>query len=136
MRFNTNNSDSLIEECLYSHPIDNTTGSNCDQTIMLTGFYSKKDYPEKLHRIKFLDLEKDKIPLSDGDVEYVYSNHCLEHIKYPANFFKEIARICCDKATVEIWAPYSFNNNAFMWGHERYVNENTWMGPCIIFPKY
>ena len=45
---------------VYSHPIDKKTGLKCDQTIMLTGFYSKKDYPDKLRRVKFHDFEKDK----------------------------------------------------------------------------
>lgn len=36
---------------LYSHPVDKMTGLICDQTIVLTGFYSSKDYPEKLRRI-------------------------------------------------------------------------------------
>jgi len=34
---------------LYSHPVEKTTGIQCDQTIMLTGFYSFKDYPDKMH---------------------------------------------------------------------------------------
>ncbi len=40
---------------LYSRPVDKTTGLICDQTISLTGFYTKKDYPEKLRRVKFRD---------------------------------------------------------------------------------
>jgi len=45
---------------LYSHPVDKTTGLQCDQTIMLTGFYARKDYPEKLRRIRYLDPETNK----------------------------------------------------------------------------
>jgi len=45
---------------LYSHPVDKTTGVQCDQTIVLTGFYARKDYPEKLRRIRYLDPETDK----------------------------------------------------------------------------
>ena len=45
---------------IYSHPINKATGLKCDQTIMLTGFYSKKHYPDKLRRVKFHDFEKDK----------------------------------------------------------------------------
>ena len=45
---------------LYSHPIKKTTGLKCDQSIVLTGFYSHKNYPEKLRRIKYYDLETDK----------------------------------------------------------------------------
>jgi hypothetical protein len=43
---------------LYSHAVDKATGVKCDQTVVLTGFYSKKDYPEKLRRIKYYDAEK------------------------------------------------------------------------------
>jgi len=45
---------------LYSHPVDKATGIQCDQTVVLTGFYSRKHYPEKLRRIRFLDTEKNK----------------------------------------------------------------------------
>jgi hypothetical protein len=43
---------------IYSHKVDKSTGIRCDQTVALTGFYSKKDYPEKLRRVKFFDAEK------------------------------------------------------------------------------
>jgi hypothetical protein len=43
---------------LYSHGIDKTTGLRCDQTIVLTGIQSRKDYPEKIRRVKFFDKEK------------------------------------------------------------------------------
>ncbi|HEW78708.1 MAG TPA: IS4 family transposase [Phycisphaerales bacterium] len=42
---------------LYSYPIDKSTGLRCDQTIVLTGFYPSKDYPEKLRRIHYVDKE-------------------------------------------------------------------------------
>jgi IS4 transposase len=45
---------------LYSHPVKKITGLKCDQTIVLTGFYSYKHYPEKIRRIKYYDLETDK----------------------------------------------------------------------------
>lgn len=43
---------------IYSNKVDKTTGIRCDQTVVPTGFYSKKDYPEKLRRIKYFDSEK------------------------------------------------------------------------------
>ena len=46
---------------LYSHKVDKTTGVKYDQTVVLTGFYSSKDYPDKLRRIKFYDAEKKRI---------------------------------------------------------------------------
>ena len=42
---------------LYSHPIDKSTGLKCDQTIVLTGINSAKEYPEKLRRIRFYDKD-------------------------------------------------------------------------------
>jgi len=45
---------------LYSHPVDKSTGLRCDQTIVLTGFYTHKRYPEKLRRIKYYDTDTDR----------------------------------------------------------------------------
>jgi transposase len=45
---------------LYSNPIDKSTGIKCDQTILLTGFYPSKDYPDKLRRVKYYDNVNDK----------------------------------------------------------------------------
>ena len=42
---------------LYSRPVDKPTGLRCDQSIVLTGFYSRKDYPEKLRRIRYFDAQ-------------------------------------------------------------------------------
>jgi len=44
---------------LYSRPVDKTTGLRCDQTVMLTGFYPSKKYPEKLRRICYFDIVTD-----------------------------------------------------------------------------
>ena len=43
---------------IYSNKVDKTTGVRYDQTVVPTGFYSKKDYPEKLRRIKYFDADK------------------------------------------------------------------------------
>ena len=43
---------------LYSHKVDKATGVRYDQTVVPTGFYTKKDYPDKLRRIKYFDAEK------------------------------------------------------------------------------
>lgn len=44
---------------IYSNSIDRSTGIVCDQTVVLTGFYSQKDYPDKIRRIKFYDSKND-----------------------------------------------------------------------------
>jgi IS4 transposase len=45
---------------LYSHKVDKSAGVKYDQTVVLTGFYARKDYPDKLRRIKFYDDEKER----------------------------------------------------------------------------
>ena len=45
---------------LYSHPIDKSTGLQCDQTIVFRGYYSHKNYSEKLRRIRFFDVEQNR----------------------------------------------------------------------------
>ena len=45
---------------IYSHPIDRSTGLICDQSIMLTGFYQHKGYPETMRRVKYYDAKTDK----------------------------------------------------------------------------
>ncbi len=39
----------------YSRPVDKRTGLMCDQTVLLTWFYSRKGYPTPLRRIRFKD---------------------------------------------------------------------------------
>jgi len=43
---------------LYSREIDKTTGLRCDQTIVLTGIKTRKQYPDRLRRVKYFDEEK------------------------------------------------------------------------------
>ena len=45
---------------LYSRAVDKSTGVKCDQVVVLTGFYTKKAYPEKLRRVKFFDAENNR----------------------------------------------------------------------------
>ena len=70
-------------ERLYSHPVDRTTGLICDQTITLSGVRSRKDYPDKLRRVKFHDIE------SDNTFVFLTNNFSLPPITvaqvHPAN---------------------------------------------------
>jgi len=45
---------------LYSQPVDKSTGVQCDQIVVLKGYYAKKDYPEKLRRIRYFDSKNKK----------------------------------------------------------------------------
>ncbi|MDE2322621.1 MAG: IS4 family transposase [candidate division NC10 bacterium] len=47
----------LVFRRLYSQPVDKSTGVQADQIITVAGFYSHRDYPEKLRRIRYYDAE-------------------------------------------------------------------------------
>ena len=44
----------------YSHKVDKTTGLICDQTVMLTVFYSRQGFDTPLRRVKFKDPQSGK----------------------------------------------------------------------------
>ena len=58
--FVTRAKTNLKAERRYSHPVDRRTGVICDQTIVLSGFYSHQGFPEPLRRIKFRDPKTGK----------------------------------------------------------------------------
>ena len=58
--FVTRAKSNLVAHRVYSAPVDRTLGLICDQTIALDGFYSKKDFPTYLRRIRFKDPETGK----------------------------------------------------------------------------
>lgn len=59
--FVTRAKDNMRFKRMYSKSVDKITGVMSDQIGKLEGFYSKKDYPAKLRRIKYYDTERKKI---------------------------------------------------------------------------
>ena len=55
--FVTRAKSNMASKRVYSRPVDKTTGLRCDQSVRLTSYYSQKDYPELIRRIKFFDEE-------------------------------------------------------------------------------
>jgi hypothetical protein len=58
--FVTRAKSNLKAERRYSHPVDRSTGLICDQTVMLTGFYSRQGFEAPLRRVRFKDPETGK----------------------------------------------------------------------------
>ena len=56
---------------VYSHPVDRSTGILCDQRVMLNGFYTAKDYPDHLRRIRYKD------PVSGKTLVFLTNNTAL-----------------------------------------------------------
>jgi hypothetical protein len=59
---------------LYSYPIDKSIGLKCDQTIILNGVKSSYDYPAKLRRVRYYDIETDK------DFNFITNNFMIPAI--------------------------------------------------------
>lgn len=58
--FVTRAKSNLRAQRRYSHPVDRSTGLMCDQTIVLTGFYSHQGFDTPLRRIRFKDPKTGK----------------------------------------------------------------------------
>ena len=58
--FVTRAKSNLKAHRIYSAQTERSTGILCDQTIALDGFYSKRDYPAHLRRVRFNDPETGK----------------------------------------------------------------------------
>lgn len=94
---------------LYSQPISKSTGVQCDQIVVLKGFYAHKDYPEKLRRIRYVDPETNKrfIFLTNNFVLPALTIAQLYHCRWQIElFFKWI------KQHLRIKAFYGTTENA------------------------
>jgi len=56
---------------LYSRPVDKAAGLRCDQTIVLTGFYARKDYPDQLRLVHYVDPDTGK------RLRFLTNNHAV-----------------------------------------------------------
>ena len=53
--------DNLDFKRIYSHVVNKRKNVRSDQTIRLNGFYAAKEFPDKLRRIKFYDVENNQM---------------------------------------------------------------------------
>ena len=83
-----------------------------------------------------LDLVKQPLPFPDGSVGRVFSSHCIEHIADPVPVLKEMTRVCRDGARVELWHPYAFHNNAFLFDHKAFLTEEHYLHITSHQPRY
>jgi len=73
---------------LYSRPIDRATGVICDQIVELTVFYSKKDYPERLRRIRYRDDEGHKLVFLTNNMTLPATTICdLYRLRWQVELF-------------------------------------------------
>jgi hypothetical protein len=104
----------------YSFPVDETTGLRCDQTVVLTGFYSRKDYPETMRRIVYRDAETDK------RFVFLTNNFALPALT--------IAQLYKARWQVELffkWIKQHLRIKAFYGTSENAVKTQIWIAVCV-----
>jgi hypothetical protein len=103
----------------YSRPVDKTTGLRFDQTVVLTGFYARQNYPEVLRRIGFRD------PKTAKSLEFLTNNftepaltiaqlyHCRWQVELFFKWIKQHLRIKVFYGTsenavrIQVWTAIS-----------------------------
>ena len=104
----------------YSHPVDKSTDLQCDQTIVLTGFYPAKDYPEPLRRVRYYDEET--------DTRFVFLTN---HFDLPA---LTIAQLYKARWRVELffkWIKQHLRIKAFYGTSENAVKTQIWIAVSV-----
>ena len=102
----------------YSRPVDRSTGLICDQTIVLTGFYTRQGFDSPLRRVKFKDPETKKT--------LVFLNFAL-----PA---MTIAKLYKSRWQVELffkWIKQHLRIKAFFGVTENAVKAQIWAAICV-----
>src|SRR5450631_991298 len=104
----------------YSRPVDRSTGLICDQTIVLTGFYTRQGFDRALRRIKFNDPETGKA------LVFLTNNFALPAIT--------IARLYKYRWQVELffkWIKQHLRIKAFFGTSQNAVKAQIWSAICV-----
>lgn len=83
-----------------------------------------------------VDFDRDPLPFADDTVSRVFSSHCFEHVADPLRLMREVSRIARHGAEVEIWVPYGFHNDAFLFEHRTFFNENHFRHLSELAPEF
>jgi Domain of unknown function (DUF4372)/Transposase DDE domain len=104
----------------YSSPVDRTTGLICDQTIVLTGFYTRQGFDRPLRRIKFNDPDTRK------SLVFLTNNFALPALT--------IAKLYKYRWQVELffkWIKQHLRIKAFFGTSENAVKTQIWSAVCV-----
>jgi len=108
--------DNLTFKAVLSRKVDKSTGLRCDQSIKLLVPKSKKQYPEKIRRIKYYDQEKDLM------LVFLTNNFDIDAF--------DIATIYKNRWQIEVFFRWMKQNLQIktLWGHsENAVKIHLWI---------
>jgi hypothetical protein len=93
----------------------------------------KDAVPEVDHRV---DVEREPLPFADRSVGTIFTSHCLEHLADQALVYREMSRVAVNGATLEIWTPYAWTDEAFIYTHRTFFTELHYLHPSVMFPDH
>ena len=114
--FVTRGKSNLKVQRRYSHPIDRSTGLICDQSVVLTGFYSHQGFEAPLRRIRFKDPETAKTLI------FLTNNFAL-----PALTITELYRCRWQVELFFKWIKQNLRIKAFFGASENAVKSQIWI---------
>jgi len=104
----------------YSHAVDKSTGLICDQTVVLTVFYSRKGFESPLRRIRFKD------PASGKRLVFLTNNFTL-----PALTITELYRLRWQIELFFKWIKQHLRIKAFFGTTENAVKTQIWIAVSV-----
>jgi hypothetical protein len=104
----------------YSHPIDRSTGLICDQTVVLTGFYSKQNFDTPLRRVRFKD------PMTGKGLVFLTNNFTL-----PALTITELYRCRWQVELFFKWIKQHLRLKVFYGTTENAVKTQIWIAVSV-----
>ena len=105
---------------LYSQAVDKSCGLRCDQIVVPAGFYSAKNYPGKLRRIKFYDQDQKR-----------HLVFLTNHFKLPALLVAELYRYRWKVELFFKWIKQHLRIKAFYGTSENAVKTQIWIAICV-----
>jgi len=114
--FVTRSKSNLQVQRRYSHPVDRKTGLICDQSVVLTGFYSHQGFEAPLRRIRFKDPETAKTLI------FLTNNFVL-----PAFTITELYRCRWQVELFFKWIKQHLRIKAFFGTSENAVRSQIWI---------
>jgi hypothetical protein len=114
--FVTRGKSNLKVQRRYSHPVDRKTGLICDQSVVLTGFYSHQGFEAPLRRIRFKDPETAKT------LVFLTNNFVL-----PAFTITELYRCRWQVELFFKWIKQHLRIKAFFGTSENAVRSQIWI---------
>jgi len=118
--FVTRAKSNLKAQRRYSHPVDRSTGLICDQTIVLTGFYSRQYFDTPLRRIKFKD------PTTGKRLVFLTNNFAL-----PAITIADLYRCRWQVELFFKWVKQHLRIKVFFGTSENAVKTQIWIAVSV-----